>query len=86
MGQYYVGLDVHSRQSVFVVEREDGTVTARGELPTTPAGLRQPRTQQGLPAGTASALETGTLAFYVGTGVASSTFITGRLTRDPAPA
>ena len=33
MGQYYVGLDVHSRQSVFVVEREDGTVTARGEIP-----------------------------------------------------
>ena len=35
MGQYYVGLDVHSRQSVFVVEREDGTATARGQiLPT----------------------------------------------------
>ena len=43
MGQYYVGLDVHSRQSVFMVERKDGTVTARGELPTTPAGLRQLR-------------------------------------------
>jgi transposase len=65
MGQYYVGLDVHSRQSVFVVEREDGTVTARGEVPTTPAGLRQLRTQQRLPAGTAVGLETGTLAFYV---------------------
>jgi hypothetical protein len=39
MGQYYVGLDVHSRQSVFVVEREDGTVTARGELPDDARGL-----------------------------------------------
>src|SRR5262245_5272916 len=65
MGEYYVGLDVHSRQSVFVIEQADGTVTARGEFPTTPAGLRQLRTQHGVPAGTAVALETGTLAFYV---------------------
>jgi hypothetical protein len=65
MGQYYVGLDVHSRQSVFVVEREDGTVTARGEIPTTTEGLRQLRARHGLPPGTAIALETGTLAFYV---------------------
>ena len=65
MGQYYLGLDVHSRQSVFVVEREDGTVTARGEIPTTTEGWRQLGADHGLPAGTAVALETGTLAFYV---------------------
>ena len=31
----YVGLDVHSKRSVFVIEAEDGRVVARGDIPTT---------------------------------------------------
>ena len=58
----YVGLDVHSKRSVFVIQREDGAVVARGEIPTTPEGFGQLRHQ--VPAGTPVALETGTVAFY----------------------
>ena len=39
----YVGLDVHSKRSVFVIEAADGRVIARGDIPTTPAGVRQDR-------------------------------------------
>jgi hypothetical protein len=31
----YVGLDVHSKRSVFVIEAADGRVVARGDIPTT---------------------------------------------------
>ena len=37
----YVGLDVHSKQSVFVIENETGTVMARGEVPTSAEGMRR---------------------------------------------
>ena len=30
----YVGLDAHSKRSVFVIEAEDGRVVARGDIPT----------------------------------------------------
>src|SRR5438105_15909425 len=60
----YVGLDVHSKRSVFVIEAEDGRVVARGDIPTTPAGFRQLRQQHELAAETPVALETGTVAFY----------------------
>ena len=39
MQSYYVGLDVHSRESVFVVENEAGAIVARGSVPTTINGL-----------------------------------------------
>jgi len=65
MAQYYVGLDVHSRQSVFVIEDAAGQVVGQGEVPTTPEGLQQLQTQHRLPAGTPVALETGTVAFFV---------------------
>jgi hypothetical protein len=45
MAQYYVGLDVHSRQSTFVIEDGAGRVAAQREVPTTPAGLAHRRTQ-----------------------------------------
>jgi transposase len=61
----YVGLDVHSKASVFVIADATGRVTARGEVPTTPEGLGRLRSQYGLAAGTPVALETGTVAFYV---------------------
>src|SRR5437763_13260544 len=60
----YVGLDVHSKRSVFVIEADDGRVVARGDIPTTPAGFRQLRQQHELAAETPVALETGTVAFY----------------------
>src|SRR2546430_3205828 len=60
----YVGLDVHSKRSVFVIEAEDGRVVARGDIPTTPAGFRELRQQHELAAETPVALETGTVAFY----------------------
>jgi transposase len=60
----YVGLDVHSKRSVLVIEAEDGRVVARGDIPTTPAGFRQLRQHYELAAETPVALETGTVAFY----------------------
>ena len=62
--EMYVGLDAHSKRSVFVIEAEDGRVVARGDIPTTPAGFRQLRQEHELPAETPVALETGTVAFY----------------------
>ena len=60
----YVGLDVHSKRSVFVIEAQDGRVVARGDIPTTSEGFRQLRRQHKLPAETPVALETGTVAFF----------------------
>jgi transposase len=59
-----VGLDVHSKRSVFVIEAADGRVVARGDIPTTPAGFRRLREQHALAAATPVALETGTVTFY----------------------
>ena len=41
MGDYYVGLDVHSRESVFVVQQADGVVIGRGCIPTDLTGFQQ---------------------------------------------
>jgi hypothetical protein len=65
MQNYYVGLDVHSRESVFVVEDDAGAIVARGSVPTTVAGLKHLRDSCGLPVATGVALETGTSAFFV---------------------
>ncbi len=65
MGQSYVGLDVHSRESTFVIEDAAGRVTAQGEVLTTPAGLEHLRAAHRLPPDTPVALETGTVAFFV---------------------
>ena len=65
MQSYYVGLDVHSRESVFVVENEAGAIVARGSIPTTINGLKHLRDSCSLPAATGVALETGTAAFFV---------------------
>jgi hypothetical protein len=42
MEGYYVGLDVHSRESVFVIKKAD-RIIARGAIPMTPAGLARLR-------------------------------------------
>jgi hypothetical protein len=65
MGAYYVGLDVHSRETMFVIQDATGTVVGRGAVPTTPEGLARVCRDYQLPPGTAVGLETGTSAFYV---------------------
>jgi hypothetical protein len=61
----YVGLDVHSKASVFVIQDGRGQVIVQGELPTTPEGFRRWDDAQHLPADTPVALEAGTVAFFV---------------------
>jgi hypothetical protein len=61
----YVGVDVHSKASVCVIQDGHGQVMAQGELPTTPEGFRRWHEAQRLPTGTPVALETGTVAFFV---------------------
>lgn len=64
MEPYYVGVDVHSRHSVFVIEDREGRVIAQGDTPTTAAGFERLRTVYRLPPGTRVALETGAVAFF----------------------
>ena len=65
MESYTVGLDVHSRESVFVLQAADGTVQAEGRIPTTEAGFAAWQAHYQLPTGTRVFLETGTVSFYV---------------------
>ena len=65
MHQHYVGLDVHSKQSVFAIADAAGRWVAEGEVPTTPAGLTALRERHALAPQTPVALETGTSAFFV---------------------
>jgi transposase len=76
MTTYYVGLDVHSKQSAFVIEDEGGKVIAQGEVPTTPDGFSRLQARYELARGTQVALETGTVAFFVARQL-------GRLGLDP---
>ena len=64
MESYYVGLDVHSRESAFVVQRWDGTVVGKGRVPTNHAGFSDLCAQFALPPDTPVALETGTVSFF----------------------
>jgi len=64
MTRYTVGLDVHSKQSVFAIEDAEGRFVARGSVPTTPEGFELLQTKHDLPPGTQVGLETGTVAFY----------------------
>lgn len=65
MAAHYVGLDVHSRETVFVIVDEGGTLVGRGTVPTTPEGLARVCHDYQLPPGTVVGLESGTTAFYV---------------------
>jgi transposase len=62
--EMYVGLDVHSKSSVFVIQDAEGKVVARGEVPTSREGFERLRAEHGLEGGTKVALETGTVAFF----------------------
>src|SRR5262249_60671658 len=65
MAAYYVGLDVHSRDSAFVIQDEAGTILRRGGIPTTPEGVAHLRDEHQPPARTTLPLETGTSPFHV---------------------
>lgn len=65
MTKFYVGLDVHSKDCVYAVQDEAGTLLGEGTVGTTPEGLQLLRNRFGLPEGTTVGFETGTVAFYV---------------------
>jgi len=58
MTRCYVALDVHSKQSAFVIEDKGGKVIARGEVPTAPDGFSRLQATYDLAPGTEIALET----------------------------
>ena len=64
MGQYYVGMDVHSKESVFMMMDGKGKRCAQGALSTTLEGFQRWQEQYRVPRGTEVALESGTVAFF----------------------
>lgn len=60
----YVGMDVHSKSSVFVIQNERGEELGRGEVPTSREGFGLLRQRFELRAATLVALESGTMAFF----------------------
>ena len=64
MRGFYVGLDVHSKMTSFVIESEDGALLGRGTLPTSLDGYSVLRTQYAVPPRTRVGLETGLMAFH----------------------
>ncbi len=60
----YVGMDVHSKSSVFVIQNERGEEVGRGEVPTSVEGFSSLRLRFRLRGSTAVALESGTMAFF----------------------
>lgn len=61
----YVGLDTHSKHSVYVIQDANGRVTGEGRVDTTLDGLQIMCHRHQLSAGTKVALESGTMAFFV---------------------
>lgn len=61
----YVGLDAHSKRCVYAIQDEQGKVLGEGSVPTALEGLMELRARHKLPVGTAVALESGTMAFFV---------------------
>jgi len=61
----YLGLDVHSKMTVYCAQNERGTVIAQGQTPTSPAGLTQMLQALAAPPATPIALESGTQAGWV---------------------
>jgi len=61
-----IGLDVHSKQSVYAAQEEEtGKLCGRGDVPTSWEGLGEMIDKLGAPVGTRVALETGTQAMWL---------------------
>lgn len=69
--EYYVGLDVHCgnaahcKQTVYVLQNDEGQVLKEGSIPTTVEGLGQLVKEHKLPKETPIGLETGAQANWV---------------------
>ena len=61
----YVGLDVHSKLSVYAIQDSSGVICGQGSVPTTSEGFRQLLERHQLPLGTPVALESGVNSFHV---------------------
>jgi transposase len=61
----YIGLDVHSKQTVYVAQDQEGQLLGQGSVPTCGEGLRQVVRMLQAPAQTPIGLETGTQATWV---------------------
>ena len=61
----HVGLDVHSKSSVFAIQNERGEEGGRGEVPTSLEGFSWLRARFPLRASTLVALESDTMAYFV---------------------
>jgi transposase len=57
-------MDVHSKWSSFVIQRADGSIVSRGQVPTSVEGFTALKTQYFLASQTKVGLETGVMAFY----------------------
>ncbi len=62
MNEEYVGLDVHSKKTVYVIQDSDGEVTAEGAIPTHRDGIRSMVEKHALKLGTRVCMESGTQA------------------------
>ncbi len=61
----YLGLDVHSRRTVFVAQEEDGKIIARGDVATDRAGFEELLGRLGGELGIKTGLESGAQSFWV---------------------
>jgi transposase len=61
----YLGLDVHSKMTVYCAQNQAGKIIGQGETPTSPAGLDRLLRAVAAPRGTLIALESGTQAVWV---------------------
>ncbi len=61
----YMGLDVHCKQTTYVIQSAGGEVVAQGECDTTPEALAAVVRDHGLGRGARVGLETGSQAFWV---------------------
>lgn len=65
MSDYYVGFDVHSKRTTYMMQDAMGQVLGRGEIATTRHGLKELKEKHKVPDGTQVGLETGTVSFFV---------------------
>jgi transposase len=61
----YLGLDVHGKETVYVMLDEEGRVARKGSVPTAPEGLTRLLAETKAPAGTRIGLETGAQAAWI---------------------